>query len=134
MEMKPCCKEVWFIWGVMLVSFDLRLVCLGVILTIMVSCSLEAHVPSPTLVSSSHPPCFPSNCGVAGVTGIAYPSLFLGFWEIRNCFRFLCIKLRRLQHYCNYYSYIIKNEFYFLCSFYFCFFIFICIYFTNLKA
>ena len=49
------------------VSLCLRLVCLGVSLTIMVSCSLEAHVPPSALVSSSHLP-YVSPPLVAGVT------------------------------------------------------------------
>jgi len=49
--------------GVMLASLGMRLVCLGARLTIMVSCSLEAHVPPPALFSSSHPPSFLSTSG-----------------------------------------------------------------------
>jgi len=80
--------------GVMLVSLGLRLVCLGARLTIMVSCSLEAHVPSPVLFSSSPsssflPPFFLRN------------SFRFLCNKIRNSFRFLCNKLKKIQHYCN---------------------------------
>jgi len=44
--------------GVMLVSLGFKLVCLGARSTIMVSCSLESPLPSPTLFSSSPPSSF----------------------------------------------------------------------------
>jgi len=96
--------------GVMLASLGVRLVCLGVILIIIVSCSLEAHVPTPTLVSSSHLPSFLSPYvslpTVAGATGITYPLSLRNSFKflcnnIRNSFRFLCNKFKKLQHYCN---------------------------------
>jgi len=132
MRMEPRCKEVWFIWGVMLVSLGLRLVCLSARLTIMVSCSLEAFVLSPALFSSSPPSSFLpplSSPPVVGATGIAYHIPF------RNSFRFLCNKLKKLQHYCNYYSYINKMSSFYLCvlfnSVFLCLFAF---YYTDLKG
>jgi len=71
------------------VSLGVRLVCLGVSLTIMVSCSLEGLVPP----LSPHQQWSYWYVISAGAIGIAYPP--------RNSFRFLCKKLKKLQHYCN---------------------------------
>ena len=67
------------------ISLGMRLVCLGVSSTIMVSCSLEAHVSPPTVELLI--------CPISWSHWYNLPPI--------NSFRFLCNKLKKLQHYCN---------------------------------
>jgi len=88
----------------------------GVIWSIMVSCSLEAHVsPLSPLQQLSY--WHVLSAGAIGITYSPINSFRFLYNKIRNSFRFLW----KASTFVLYYSYINKMTSFYLCSFYFCF-------------
>jgi len=112
---------------------------MGVILTIMVSCSLEVVVPPPALFSSSPPSSFlppSSSLPVAGATGITYPlplEIVLSSYvtKLEIVLGSYVISLKSFKIIVMYYSYINKMSCFYLFVFLFLFCIFICFNFMN---
>jgi len=132
-----------FIWSVNRerISLSVRLVWLGVSLTIMVSCSLEAPVP----------PLFPFQHQsyryvLSGSIGFFFPAIFLStsgwshWYSLCNKIRLeivlgsYVISSKNFNIIVMYYFFINKMSYFYLFVFLFLFYISICINFTNLKA